>query len=101
MEFLTAPNGEVAQKMIKEGCRPEVIIVDYKIPPENGLQLLNSDVVKTYLPNTLKIIISSSIFPSVIQDLQKQAAERNYHFFSMPVRAGAIYDLIEKETGIS
>jgi CheY-like chemotaxis protein len=97
--FREAISGKEALKKIMAGFIPDVIVVDYKASPINGLQMLDTIVKMPHLFSVCKIMISHQSSTKSGQRLGEQAAKRNCHFFPMPVYASVLYELIKKETG--
>lgn len=54
-EVHTAASGEEALPQARE-CRPDVLLIDYKLPLMNGLELLRA--VRAWIPDAVAIMIT-------------------------------------------
>jgi two-component system, response regulator PdtaR len=82
-----ARNGDEIIREIKDGKRPDVIIMDYRMPRMNGLQAATS--VRKELPDVMIVIASAD------DSIREAVASEGLLFLSKPFAISALIQLIK------
>jgi len=92
-EFIEANDGEDALRLLKNGVKPSIIIVDYTMPKLGGMDLLRRiDSDHHDLHNVPRIMLSGCSSEEIISESQKL----RYVFFEKAVDNNVLFQQICK-----
>ena len=91
----TAASGEEALPQA-ESFRPEVLLIDYKLPKMNGLELLSK--VRFWIPDAIAIMITGLTHQS--EDLEEESRRLGaIEFLHKPLSLEHVLKLVKERTG--
>ena len=78
-----------------ESFRPEVLLIDYKLPQMNGLELLSK--VRSWIPNAVAIMITGLTHQS--EDLEEESRRLGaIGFLHKPLQLEVVLKLVREKT---
>ena len=78
-----------------ESLRPEVLLIDYKLPLMNGLEFLYK--VRSYIPNVIAIMITGLTHQS--EDLEEESRQLGaIEFLHKPLQLERVLKLVKERT---
>ena len=93
-EVRTAASAEEALPQARES-RPDVLLIDYKLPQMNGLELLRK--VRVWIPNAVAIMITGLTHQS--EDLEEESRELGaVGFLHKPLQLDKVLQMVKEKT---
>ena len=93
-EVRTAASAEEALPQARES-RPDVLLIDYKLPQMNGLELLRK--VRVWIPDAVAIMITGLTHQS--EDLEEESRELGaIGFLHKPLQLDKVLQMVKEKT---